>query len=166
MSNRSRCSTGSTMDSDSKRLQPELNDEQWLLIADLFPDKPVGAKGGRPTAKSRDCFEGILWVLRSGARWKDMPSRFPSYVTCWRRFARWSADDLWDIAMQRLLEELDRRGKLNWEEGFADGTFASAKKGAISSVKPSEAKAPRSWHWSMATVCHSQSTSSPQAHLK
>ena len=161
-----RCSTGSTMDSDSKHLQPELNDEQWLLIADLFPDKTVGAKGGRPTAKSRDCFEGILWVLRSGARWKDMPSRFPSYVTCWRRFARWSADGLWDIAMQRLLEELDRRGKLNWKEGFADGTFASAKKGAISSVKPNGVKAPRSWQWSMATVCHSQSTSSPQAHLK
>ena len=55
MSNRSRRSTGSTMDSDSKRLQPELTDEQWLLIADLFPNKPMGANGGRPTAMSRDC---------------------------------------------------------------------------------------------------------------
>ena len=153
LSNRSRCSTGSTMDSDSKSLQPELSDEHWLLIADLFSNKPMGFKGGRPAAQSRACFEGILWVLRSGARWKDMPSRFPSYPTCWRRFAQWSADGLWDLAMQRLLEELDSRGKLNWKEGFADGTFASAKKGAISSARPSEAKAPRSWHWSTAMAC-------------
>ena len=158
MSNRSRSSTGSTMDSDSKSLQPELNDEQWLLISDLFPDKRVGAKGGRPTALSRNCFEGILWVLRSGARWKDMPPRFPSYATCWRRFAQWSAAGLWDVAMKRLLDELDRRGKLNWNEGFADGTFASAKKGVISSARPSVARAPRSWHWSMGTACHLPST--------
>lgn len=152
MSNRSREKTGSTMDSDSKRLPTELSDEQWSLISDLFPDKPMGPQGGRPAVSSRACFEGILWVLRSGARWKDLPSHFPSYATCWRRFAAWSADGIWDLALARLLEELDRRGKINWDEGMADGTFASAKKGVIWLAKPNEAKEPRSWRWSTVMV--------------
>ena len=131
MSNRSHGDVGSKMDSDSASLQPELTDEQWSLISDLFPEKPIGPKGGRPPAKSRACFEGILWVLRSGSRWKDMPSRFPSYATCWRRFAQWSSEGVWDRALKRVLQKLDSAGKLNWAEGFGDGTFASAKKGVI-----------------------------------
>jgi hypothetical protein len=49
----------------------QLTDEQWVLIADLFPWKPPTRKGGRPAIPPRPCLEGILWVLRSGARWKD-----------------------------------------------------------------------------------------------
>lgn len=56
----------------------ELNDEQWLQIADLFPESPRSPLGGRPPAESRLCFEGICWVLRTGARWKDLPRCFPS----------------------------------------------------------------------------------------
>ena len=153
MSNRSRDCTGSKMDSDLNRLQPELTDEQWSLISDLFPDKPVGPKGGRRRIGSRACFEGILWVLRSGARWKDLPPRFPSYATCWRRFAEWSCDEIWDVALRRLLDALEQKGKINWKEGFADGTFASAKKGAISLVRPTVAKVPSSWFSPTATVC-------------
>lgn len=150
MLNRSREVTGSTMDSDSNRLPAELTDEQWSLISDLFPDKSTGPRGGRPRISSRACFEGILWVLRSGARWKDLPSHFPSYASCWRRFAAWSVAGIWDQALARLLEELDRQGKLNWDEGMADGTFASAKKGVTSSARPSEAREPSSWRWSTA----------------
>lgn len=131
MSNRSHGDMGSKMDSDEVLLQPELSDEQWSLISDLFPEKPMSPKGGRPQAKSRACFEGILWVLRSGSRWKDLPSRFPSYTTCWRRFAKWSSEGVWDRALKRVLHKLDAAGKLNWDESFGDGTFASAKKGVI-----------------------------------
>lgn len=159
MPNRSREFTGSKMDSDLNGLESELTDEQWALIADLFPDEPVGRQGGRPRMSSRACFEGILWVLRSGARWKDLPSHFPSYATCWRRFAEWSCDDIWDIALRRLLDALERKGKIDWTEGFADGTFASAKKGAILLGRPSAARAPRSWRSLTATDFRSPSTS-------
>ena len=107
----------------------------------------------------RRCLEGILWVLRSGARWKDLPRSFPSYVTCWRRFVEWSDDGVWDQAWRRLVDQLDRQGHVDWEEGFADGTFASAKKGAISSVRPSGARAPSSCAWSTAPACRWPSTS-------
>lgn len=49
---------------------PYLSDSQWVLIADLFPHPPVSRKGGRPRVPPRQCLEGILWVLRTGARWQ------------------------------------------------------------------------------------------------
>ncbi|WP_390620493.1 transposase [Polystyrenella longa] len=52
-----------------------------------FPERgPPKFGGGRPQAPPRECFEGILWVLRTGARWKDLPKSFPSFTMCWRRF--------------------------------------------------------------------------------
>jgi transposase len=110
---------------------PQLTDEQWLLISDFIPVPVPDPRGGRPRTDARRCLEGILWVLRSGARWKDLPRSFPSYVTCWRRFVEWSSAGVWDQAWGRLVEQLDRRGAIEWEQGFGDGTFASAKKGAI-----------------------------------
>ena len=82
MSNRSHTDAGSRMEPDTKDLQPELTDEQWSLIVDLLSHRLPGSQGGRPKANARVCFEGILWVLRSGAHSKDLPFRFPSYVTC------------------------------------------------------------------------------------
>jgi transposase len=111
-------------------LRPQLSDEQWSLISDLLADPPPDPRGGRPRAEARRCLEGILWVLRSGSRWKDLPRSFPSYVTCWRRFVEWSGDGAWERAWRRLLDKLDAQGRIAWSESFADGTFASAKKGA------------------------------------
>lgn len=123
----------------------ELTDEQWFLIRDLFPETPIGPTGGRPVAKSRACVEGILWMLRSGARWKDLPSCFPSPTTCWRRHRDWTKAGLWQIAWARLVRRLDREGQIDHQESFADGTFSSAKKGVIRLARRNEAKAPRSW---------------------
>jgi transposase len=157
MTDRSRVSAGSKMEPEVRSACPQLTDEQWSLISDLFSVPPPDARGGRPRVDSRQCLEGILWVLRSGARWKDLPRSFPSYVTCWRRFAEWSLNGVWDLAWQRLVSRLDEQGLVNWNEGFADGTFASAKKGAIALVLPSAAKAPSSWSWSTGTDCPWQS---------
>ena len=125
--------------------EPQLTDEQWLLIADLFADEPPSEKGGRPRCAARACFEGILWVLRTGARWKDLPAHFPSPPTCWRRLKAWTEAGLWKKAWGRLLRKLDRRGRIHWQEAIADGTFSSAKKGANALVRPSAARAPRRW---------------------
>ena len=118
------------MEPNTNSLQPELTDEQWLLIADLFANPTPSPRGGRPMADPRACFEGVLWVLRSGARWKDLPARFPGYATCWRRFVEWTGNGALDKAWRRLINKLDRAGRIGWEESFADGTFSPAKKGA------------------------------------
>ena len=158
MTDRSRISAGSRMEPEAGSANPQLSDEQWSLISDLFPVPKPDPRGGRPRLNARHCLEGILWVLRSGARWKDLPRSFPSYVTCWRRFAEWSLSGVWDQAWERLLKQLDERGLVNWNEGFADGTFAAAKKGEIVLAPPSAAKAASSWSWLTGMVCLSQST--------
>ncbi|HMW71858.1 MAG TPA: IS5 family transposase [Cellvibrionaceae bacterium] len=72
--------------------------------------------------------EGILWILRSGARWKDLPAHYPSPSTCWRRLQYWEESDSWLKAWRKFLRQLDRKSLLNWEEVFSDDSFASAKK--------------------------------------
>ncbi len=115
------------------RMEPEfeLTDDQWNLISDLFADPPPSPEGGRPRASSRACFEAIVWVLRSGARWKDLPKYFPSHPTCWRRLKQWSEAGVFQKAWSRLVNKLDNRGEVDRDESFADGTFCSAKKGAF-----------------------------------
>lgn len=127
----------------ASRTEPrfELTDAQWLVIADLFPEPKMTSSGGRPRVSSRMCFEGIAWVLRTGARWKDLPTFFPSPATCWRRHRDWTESGLFQQAWKRLLGKLDRLGKIDWEQSLADGTFVRAKKGANWSGKPSAAKA-------------------------
>jgi len=166
MLDRSRKAAGSRMEPDPNLPPPQLTDEQWLLISDLFPVPSPDPRGGRPRANVRQCLEGVLWVLRTGARWKDLPRSFPSYVTCWRRFVEWSGDGVWDKAWSRLVNQLDHEGQVDWDEGFADATFASAKKGAISSARPSGARGPSSWSSSTALVCRWPSTSTPQVRPK
>ena len=83
MPDRSRLEAGSRMEPVACLVSSQLTDEQWRLISDLFAAAKPNPHGGRPRADPRQCLEGILWVLRSGARWKDLPRSFPSYVTCW-----------------------------------------------------------------------------------
>jgi transposase len=115
--------TGSKTDS-----QFELTDKHWELIEDLFPWKPPGAEGGRPPVKPRECLEGILWVLRTGARWKDLPKHFPSKSSCHLWFQKWTEQGIIEEVLRRLLLKLDEQGKIDCSETFGDGTFSSAKK--------------------------------------
>ena len=107
----------------------ELTDKQWNLIRNLFPWKPPARQGGRPKADPRACFNGIMWVLRTGARWKDLPDKYPPKSTCHDRFKQWSEAGLFDKALERLLSALEKSNMIDMSETFADGTFASAKKG-------------------------------------
>jgi transposase len=59
-------------------MKVELSDAQWGRISRELPKAAPKPKGGRPRADDRACMEGILWVLRTGARWRDMPERYPA----------------------------------------------------------------------------------------
>jgi transposase len=135
-----------------------LNDEQWSKIGPLLPKLK---SRGRPFRDNRATLEGILWVLKTGARWRDLPEQYPSPATCWRRLQRWEEDGTWERVWRAFLAELDRRGWLDWEETFADATFASAKKGATQLAKPSEVRARSAWWWSTARVFLSERPCTP-----
>ena len=59
------------------RSGPLLTEAQWKKIAPLLPKPPKHRKGGRPWIENRRVLEGILWILRSGARWQDLPEKYP-----------------------------------------------------------------------------------------
>ena len=84
---------------------------------------------GRPRADDRKVLCGILHVLRTGCRWKDMPREHGSYVTAWRRLRRWQEEAVWTGIWQAFLASLDEQGKLMWTRAFLDGSFVPAKKG-------------------------------------
>lgn len=132
--------------------KPMLTDEQWKKIEPLLPEFPRSPRGGPKPINNRDCFEGILWVLRSGARWKDLPDSYPSASTCWRRLRDWEESEVWLTLWRVFLAELDEQGKLDWEQVFADGSFAPAKKGASAWEKPNVEKVRSGWWWQTARV--------------
>ena len=69
----------------------DLTDTQWAIVEPLIPKRRRRRDGkGRPPRDRRDVLNGILWVLRTGAPWKDLPERYPSYQTCHRWFQQWS----------------------------------------------------------------------------
>ena len=129
-----------------------LTDAQWAKIEPLLPRLPRSRRGGRPWVANRAVIDGILWVLKTGARWRDLPAEYPSPSTCWRRLRRWDEDGTWLRIWRAFIAELDERGRLQWETEVIDGTFAPAKKGAPTSGPPSAGKVQSAWYWSSVRV--------------
>ncbi len=136
-----------------------VTDAQWAVIEPLLPQLPRTARGGRPWAGHRAVVDGILWVLKTGARWRDLPAEYPSPSTCWRRLKRWDEDGTWLRVWRAIIAQLDERGRLQWETAFIDGTVAPAKKGALTSARPSAGKVQSAWYWSSVRVFRWESPS-------
>ena len=96
--------------------------------------------------------------MRSGARWQDLPERFPPYQTCHRRFQQWVCAGVLRSVLEALARDLHARGEIDLSECFIDGPCVVAKKGGVLWVPPSGAKARNSWEWQTLMVCHSPST--------
>ena len=85
----------------------DLTDEQWAVIEPLLRQLPGRADGrGRPWHSSREVLNGILWILRTGSPWKDLPQIYPPYQTCRRRFQRWVRDGTLELVFCALAEDL------------------------------------------------------------
>ena len=124
----------------------DLTDAQWAIVEPLIPTpRRRKDRRGRPWREPRQVLGGILWVLRTGAPWKDLPERYPPYQTCHRRFQHWCRDGTLKQVLHALAADLYERGGIDVTECFIDGTFAGAKKGALASGRPSGARRRRSW---------------------
>lgn len=134
-----------------------LADKQWELLEPLLV-RPTSPKGGRPRVPDRPVLDGILWILKTGAQWNELPNRYPPYQTCHRRYSEWvRAGKLAEI-LKVLAQDMEERGGISLEECFIDGTFAGAKKGALVLVLPSVVKGPNSWSSAMEILFRSPST--------
>ena len=126
----------------------DLTDEQWEILEPLIPKPPRREDGrGRPWRDPRDVLNGVLWILRTGAPWKDLPERYPPYQTCHRRFQRWIEEGVLGTVLETLAEDLEERGEIDLSECYIDGTFVAAKKGGRASERPSGAKVRKSWRF-------------------
>jgi len=81
----------------------ELTDHEWAAIRPMLPNKPRGV----PRVNDRRVLNGIFWILRSGAPWRDLPESFGPYTTCYNRFVRWRRAGVWDQIMDALAEAHD-----------------------------------------------------------
>jgi transposase len=108
----------------------DLTDFQWELIEPLLPKYRRRKNGrGRPRQDLRELLNGVLWILRTGAQWADLPDRYPPYQTCHRYFQGWCRDGTLKRILHALAEDLYQRGGIDISVAFIDGTFAGAKKG-------------------------------------
>jgi transposase len=83
----------------------ELSEAQWRRIEPLLPGKM--GDPGRTAADNRSFVNGVLWVLRSGARWSDLPERYGKFKSVHKRFTRWSANGTWDRMFEVLIRDRD-----------------------------------------------------------
>ena len=110
----------------------DLTDEQWVLIGPFLPALARRKDGrGRPWRENRAVLNGILWILRTGAPWADLPDRYSSYQTCHRRFQQWVRSGVLKDILSVLAEALHDEGYLDLQEAFIDGSFTPAKKGGL-----------------------------------
>jgi len=100
----------------------ELTDEAWERIAPLLPEN---GRRGKQWKEHREVVNGILWRIRTGAPWRDLPSRYGPWQACYDRFARWRRDGTWDRLLAHLQMNSDAAGEVMWEVSV-DSTISRA----------------------------------------
>ena len=109
-----------------------VSDELWAVIEPLLPAEPPKPKGGRPRLSNRKCLTGILFVLRTGIGWEDLPQEMGcgSGMTCWRRLQEWQAAGVWQQLHQVWLDRLGQANQIDWSRASVDSTSVPAPGGA------------------------------------
>lgn len=102
----------------------DLTDKQWEKIQPLLP--PQKAWTGQPAADHRRILNGILWLHRTGAPWRDIPKRYGKHSTISSRFYRWRSIGLWQRMWENLMPQADATGDIDWEVHFVDSTVVRA----------------------------------------
>jgi transposase len=136
--------TASTSPKDDPTIW-RVDDALWARLAPLLTiDKPR-KKPGRPRRDDRVLFDGLIWVLRTGAQWAALPKEFGPKSTCHFRFQEWVQAGVFHHAWALLLEEYDDEIGLDWEWQAADGCLVKAplgKRGLLVRPKRPDATPP------------------------
>lgn len=106
----------------------ELTDEQWEKLEPLLP--PQKPPTGRPSKDHRTVINGILWIIKTGAPWEDLPERYGSSKTVSSRLYRWRKAGIWDQILAELQRQGDKLGEVEWTIHYVDGTVVRAHQSA------------------------------------
>jgi transposase len=113
----------------------ELTDEQWERLRPLLP--PQKPRTGRPARDHRQIVNGILWIIRTGAPWRDLPERYGSWRTVASRFYRWRKAGVWERLFAAVQQQADAAGRLDWQLHYVDGTVVRAHQHAAGAKRGS-----------------------------
>lgn len=105
----------------------DLTDEQWDQLKDLLPRER--GRPGRPSRSNREMVNAMLWVLRTGAPWRDLPSSYGPWQRAWTRFSRWTRAGVWPSVLKVLAADVSGQGYL------IDGTIVRAHQDAHGAKK-------------------------------
>ena len=108
-----------------KQHRHELTDEQWERLQPLLPpQKPPNR--GRPGKDQRTIINGIVWIDKTGAPWRDLPERYGPWQSVASRFYRWRQQGVWDRVLAQLQQESDAEGEVVWTLHFVDSSIVRA----------------------------------------
>jgi len=120
-----------------------LTDQEWEQIAPLVPRK---LKGGRPPRDAREMLDGMLWLLRSGAPWRDLSQEFGPWQTVYDYFNAWRRKGVLERIARRLRFELDKAGQIDWDLWCVDSTAVRAAKAASGASKRGARRSRKTTH--------------------
>jgi transposase len=144
----------------------DLTETEWRILKGLLPiEREVGKRGrGRPPEDNRNIINGILWRLRTGTPWRDVPEKYGNWNSIYRRFRRWSASGVWESVAVTLAETMAESGHYSIDStsirahvsaaggkgGFIDELLAARGAGSpvrfTVSVMPEDAPSPSTSH--------------------
>ena len=111
----------------------DLSDKQWERLKPLLP--PQKPHTGKPSKNHRTVINGILWILRTGAPWRDMPKCYGPWESVATRFYRWQKTGIWNQILESLQAIADKEGNLDWKVHYVDGTVIRAHQHAAGGKK-------------------------------
>lgn len=100
-----------------------LTDDEWNLISSEFP---MPKRIGRPRRDSRQIMDAILWILRTGSPWRDLPDEFGPWQSAWRLFDQWNSDGTLDGVLRKLQSAFVDIGEIDNDLWCIDGTIVRA----------------------------------------
>jgi transposase len=143
----------------------EVSDDEWAILDLVLPKST--AKTGRPARDRREMLNGLLWILSTGAQWRDLPERFGPWQTVYGTFRDWRKAGVYDAILDVLHVRLDQAGQIDWELWCLDGTSVRGSRSAAGASKKVSRRTPtnpRTTHWAVpAGVSAASSTSSSTA---
>lgn len=134
---------------DTVMAKPLMPEKLWKRIEPLLPEPPPRPLGGRPRIADRKALTGILFVLKTGIAWEDLPQEMGcgSGMTCWRRLRDWQEAGVWEALVQVMLNELQKADRLDWSRATVDSASSRAMGGGEKTgPNPTDRRKPGSKH--------------------
>ena len=111
----------------------EVSDPEWVFLEPLLPKSK--AKTGRPARDLRVMVNGAMWILSTGAPWRDLPERFGPWQTVYHHFTQWRDSGVLDAILHALHVRLDKNGYIDWDLWHIDGASVRATRAAAGASK-------------------------------